>query len=185
MPQNDQISRALLEKMEAWIDQIQRDLPIIMGKTAVDHFRDNFSHGGFVNNGVQTWQDVKRRDPDSPWYGFDYKGEKRTSYKFKRDQKTGKTSKASNQKRLNFSMASTQRLPLNSQRKELYNSIRYAPLEDGVVIISDKPYSFVHNEGGMIKVFGKHPTRVPKRQFIGESKELNEKIRKEIIKILQ
>ncbi|MCL2502659.1 MAG: virion morphogenesis protein [Bacteroidales bacterium] len=185
MSQNNQLSQVILEKMEAWITRVQRDLPIVMGKTAVDHFRENFKLGGFVNNGLQPWQDVKRRDPASPWHGFDYKGEKRTSYKFTRDRSTGKTKRDKDQKRLNFSMAATQRTPLNSQRKELYNSIRYAPLPDGVAIISDKPYSLVHNEGGIIKVFGKHPARLPKRQFIGESKELTEKIRQEIIKLLQ
>ena len=185
MSQNNQLSSTLREKMEAFIKQAQRDLPIIIGKTAVDHFRENFKLGGFVNNGLQKWEDVKRRDPKSPWYGFDYKGEKRTSYKFTRDKSTGKTTKAVDQKRLNFSMAATQRLPLNSQRKELYNCIRYAPTPDGVVIISDKPYSLIHNEGGAIKVFGKHPARLPKRQFIGESKELTDKIKQEITKLLQ
>jgi phage gpG-like protein len=182
MPQNNQLSTLLTEKMEELITQIQHNLPLIMGKTAVDHFRENFSRGGFVNNGLQQWQDVKRRDPKSPWYGFDCKGEKRTSYKFTRDRKTGKTSKAPIQKQLNFSQAATQRTPLNSQRKELYNSIRYTPIDGGVVIISDKPHSAIHNEGGTIKVFGKHPAKLPKRQFIGESKELNEKIVQEIIK---
>lgn len=31
------------------------------GKVAVDHFRDNFRQGGFVNNGLQKWQAPKRQ----------------------------------------------------------------------------------------------------------------------------
>ena len=122
MPQNNELSRLLREKMEDWLQKVQHDLPIIMGKTAVDHFRENFKLGGFMNNGLQKWADVERCKSDSPWYGFDYKGEKRTFYKFTRDRKTGKTSKATksildpttgktkkvaDQKRLNFSRAAT------------------------------------------------------------------------------
>ena len=176
-------SIALKTKLEAWLKQAHSVLPIVIGKTAVDHFRENFTRQGFVNNGLQKWPDVKRRDPRSPWYGFDYKGEKRAEYRFARDRKTGKT-KAAAQK-LNFSAAATKRDVLTSQRKELYNNIRYAPQAGGVAIISDLPYSKVHNEGGTIKVFGKHPARLPKRQFIGESKELSAKITQEILKHLQ
>ena len=177
-------SIALKTKLEAWLKQAHSVLPIVIGKTAVDHFRENFVKQGFVNNGTQKWDNVKRRDPKSPWYGFDYKGEKRTEYRFTRDRKTGKTKAAANQKKLNFSTAATKRDVLTSQRKELYNNIRYAPQAGGVAIISDLPYSKAQNEGGTIKVFGKHPARLPKRQFIGESKELSAKIMQEILKHL-
>jgi phage gpG-like protein len=37
------------------------DAPVIMGKNAVDHFTENFQQEGFVNNGLQKWDEVKRR----------------------------------------------------------------------------------------------------------------------------
>jgi phage gpG-like protein len=42
------------------------------------------------------------------------------------------------------------------------------------------PYSAVHNEGGQAKVFGKYSFTMPKRQFMGESRELNNKIVKQL-----
>ena len=34
----------------------------------------------------------------------------------------------------------------------------------------------MQNDAGMIKVFGKRAVRLPARPFVGESKELNERI---------
>jgi phage gpG-like protein len=39
---------------------INDDLPRHLGKLAVDHFKDNFRKGGFVNNGLKTWKKPKR-----------------------------------------------------------------------------------------------------------------------------
>ncbi|MDR1848325.1 MAG: virion morphogenesis protein, partial [Bacteroidales bacterium] len=47
-------------------------------------------------------------------------------------------------------------------------------------IVSNLPYSAVHNEGGQAKVFGKYSFTMPKRQFMGESRELNNKIVKQL-----
>ena len=123
---------------------------------------------------------MKRRDPKSGWYGFEYKGEKRTSLRLTRDRKTGKTKRAARQKLLNFSSAATIRTPLSSRRMELYNSLRYYCRPNEAIITTDKPYAQVQNEGGPIKVFGKHPARVPARPFMGKSRELDEKVEKEI-----
>lgn len=63
---------------------------------------------------------------------------------------------------------------LLSSRNFLYNSITYKPSPGKVVISSYAPYAAVHNEGlraGRGKGF-----QMPKRQFIGDSKELTEKV---------
>lgn len=159
---------------------IKRDMMIVIGKNAVDMFRENFNREGFLNGGVKKWQDVKRRDPGSKWYGFEYTGERRTYYRLTRNRKTGKTSKAKTQKPLNFSPNATRRKILTSKRMELRNSLRYIAGEGRVSIVSGKRYAKVQNEGGMVKVFGKHPVKLPSRQFMGASKELTEKIKKEI-----
>jgi len=161
------------------VDRSVKDrLPRLIGIEAVNHYKENFRKGGFVNGGITKWADVKRRDKESAWYGFDYKGEKRTSYSFTRDKKTGKTKKSKSQSKLNFSKVATKYEPLLSRRNELMNSLRYEVSGGAVRITSDKPYAEVHNEGGDIKIFGKTVSKVAQRQFVGYSKELDAKIEK-------
>ena len=75
---------------------------------------------------------------------------------------------------------------LLSGRKHLYNSTRHFPDIGEVLIINNVPYAAVHNEG--LKAGRGKGFTMPKRKFIGESKELNEKIEKlietEIRKVL-
>lgn len=164
------------------IRYVEKDLPRIAGKMAVDEFRENFHRQGFRNNGIIRWQDVKRRDKNSPWYGFQYKGEKRTSVRFVRDRKTGKTKRSNTQRKLNYSNAATKRGILIGPGANLMNSITEKERsKDKVVIGSDLPYAAVHNEGGTIKVFGKAVRKLPKRQFLGESWELMDELQKKYL----
>jgi phage gpG-like protein len=161
---------------------IKNDLPRIAGKMAVDEFRENFRRQGFRNNGITPWPDVKRRDKSSPWYGFQYKGEHRTSVRYIRDRKTGKTRRSKTQRKLNFSNAATQRGILIGPGANLMNSITEKERsKDRVVIGSDLPYAAVHNEGGYIKIFGKTIRKLPKRQFLGESRELMDELQKKYL----
>lgn len=159
------------------------NLPRMAGKMAVDEFRENFHRQGFRNNGLHRWADVKRRDPSSPWYGFQYKGERRTSVRFVRDRKTGKTRRSQSQSKLNFSSAATKRGILIGPGSNLMRSVtvRQATAQR-VAIGTDLPYAEVHNEGGYIRVFGKAKVKVPKRQFIGESRELMQAIEKKFLR---
>lgn len=175
-------SEDMQRRMREATELIRRELPRTVGTLAVNHFRDNFRRGGFVNGGLKKWPDVKRRDPESPWYGFEYKGEKRTHYAFKRDRKTGKTHKSDNQKRLNYSASATTRGPMTSKRNNLMGSLRYTSAGRFIRIASDAPYAKVHNEGGDIKVFGRGKATLPARRFIGDSVELNDKVEAEITK---
>lgn len=159
------------------------NLPRMAGKMAVDEFRENFHRQGFRNNGLHRWADVKRRDPSSPWYGFQYKGERRTSVRIVRDRKTGKTRRSLSQSKLNFSSAATKRGILIGPGSNLMRSVtvRQATAQR-VAIGTDLPYAEVHNEGGYIRVFGKAKVKVPKRQFIGESRELMQAIEKKFLR---
>lgn len=160
---------------------ITKDIPRELGVEAVEHFTDNFRKGGFVNNGLQKWKDVKRRDSSSKWYGFEYKGDKRTYYAFTRDKKTGKTRKSEKQKQLNFSPSATKRAVLTSKRNYLMNNFKASPRSQEVEVYNDAPHAEVHNNGGTFKVFGKHNATMPKRQIIGHSAELDAKAEKLII----
>ena len=149
-----------------------------IGNEAVRHFKDNFRQEGFVDNGIHKWKEVKRRDPSSRWYGFEYKGERRADYPVKYGKK-GKRLKST--KQLKFSQAATQRKILTGSSGELQDSLSYkvnsaSGTNVSVSITSDKPYAVVQNEGGPIKVFDKASAILPARPFVGHSKELNVKI---------
>ncbi|MBI9063295.1 MAG: hypothetical protein JEZ14_15040 [Marinilabiliaceae bacterium] len=154
----------------------------IVGTEAVRHYKQSFHDEAFSNNAEkdEPWPDVKRRDSESKWYGFNYTGEKRTSVRIARNR-DGTTRRSKRQKRLNYSSAATTRKILSGPSKELYNSIRYTYARN-VVIRSDKPYAQVHNDGGKIQVFGKGSRRVKQRRFVGPSRVLTNKINKEVTK---
>lgn len=40
---------------------MNKRMPIVTGRIATDHYKDNFRKGGFVNDGVHPWQVSKRR----------------------------------------------------------------------------------------------------------------------------
>lgn len=154
-----------------------------IGNEAVNHFKDNFRLQGFLDGGLQKWKDVKRRDPNSPWYGFDYRGNKSKGKK-----KKGKKGRKS--RNANFSQAATQRPILTGTSMELQRSLAYkvntaSSRQISLAITSDKPYASVQNEGGMIKVFGKHTAVLPARPFVGHSKELDDKIDKIVLDYLK
>ncbi len=46
-----------------------------------------------------------------------------------------------------------------------------------ITIVSDAEYSKIHNEGLYGKAWGKHRFKMPKRQFMGESNNLNKEIK--------
>ena len=161
---------------------IREDLPKIAGKMAEDEFRENFQRQGFRNNGITPWKDVKRRDSKSAWYGFQYKGERRTSIAIRKNKRTGKYARSKKQRKLNFSLAATERRILVGPGSNLMNSIRVREATSSRVVIgSDLPYSEVHNEGGYIRIFGKKKVKLSKRQFIGESRELMNELEQKLL----
>lgn len=165
--------KIIIEKITEDVEVfLKRDLPRIVAKEAVDEFRENFDREGFRNNGVQPWPEVKRRMPNSPWYGFQYKGERRSS---KERKKKGQ------KRKLNYSDKYT-KYPILRVTSNLYRSVTsFEVSPERVEIGSDLPYAQVQNDGGYIKVFGKAKVKLPKRQFIGESKELMDKLERILI----
>lgn len=170
---NEYIAR-LKAKANGMEAAIKRDLVPVMGVIAVNHFKANFRNQSFDG---QTWANVKRRDPQSQWYGFEYKGERRTSVRFTRNRATGKTQRAKKQDKLNFSRAATTRKILTGHTGELGNTITYRPISLGVRVYSPKKYAAVQNNGGTIKVFGRATRTLKARRFIGQSQQLNNKLK--------
>lgn len=119
---------------------INNDSPEIMGKLAVDHFKESFQDEGFTDAAFEKWDEVKRR----------------------LNPKT-KGAKAS-------------RKILTGDTGDLGMSIDYTNAANGeVTIYSDKAYAEAHNKG-TDKAGRNNSTTIPKRQFIGDSEVLNQKI---------
>lgn len=53
---------ALLKAKAAELNDFRhRKLPILAGRTAKDHFQENFRQGGFVDGSLHPWQEAQRR----------------------------------------------------------------------------------------------------------------------------
>jgi len=162
---------------------LKKDAAGIIGTEAVNHFSENFEKQGFEG---KPWKDVKRRNPQSSWYGHrhgananvpaNHPRRKGAKGKYKRRKPAGIT---------HYSPTATKTPVLSSERSELENSLYFKAGSNKVSIKSDKEYAKVHNEGGTVKVYGKHKAKVPARPFIGPSKELNRKIENALTKKLK
>lgn len=164
----------LLKQAEEIEQFINDDAPVIMGKNAVDFFKEGFQKEGFTDETLEKWPEVQRRkNPKRP------------------------------------DRAAASRKILTGDTGDLGMSIQRKNEGNGqVTIVSDKPYSKIHNEGGLINMpartttlafkkkkdgktvfakndkkatyaqkakVGAHVIPIPKRQFIGDSHKLNEK----------
>lgn len=146
-----------MAEMKAYLEG--GDVRELMAGLAIEHFRDSFHREGFVDKVVNPWQEVKRRQPDSPWYGH-----------------SGQTGK--------YSQARTTAPILSGETGHLANAFEYVPTERGVTIRNTATYAAVHQYGLPAKVYGKTPFRMPKRPFMGQSEKLSGEIREEIIRDL-
>lgn len=144
------------EQFKNEIDRLQNEFkdlfdkygPTIAGKTAVSYFKKNFQNEAW---GRVRWREVKRRIPGTAAY------------------------KSASR----HHPARTTREILTGDTGDLARSIEIKTVSNGQVVIwtapsafdSKEPYGRVHNEGlraGRGKGF-----IMPKRQFMGESEELN------------
>lgn len=56
-----EFKQILLQKAAELNDFRHRKLPVLVGRTAKDHFQENFRQGGFVDGSLHPWQEVQRR----------------------------------------------------------------------------------------------------------------------------
>lgn len=157
----DEFKRAISEKIDEIIRYRDEDLPHVVGKEAVDHFKESFMNEGFTDSTVQKWPEVERRKPDSQWYGFSSVNKKA------------------------FSQARATDRILTGETNELRNSIDYFLSPGRVTVGTDKVYAAVHQFGQNAKVFGKTPFKMKARPFIGKSEVLNQAIREKMERDLE
>lgn len=145
-----------------------RPLYVKLANQAQNYFVSSWRKQGW--DGV-SWKEVKRREPDTNAYKYPKKKglQRQTSpilvgagYK-----KRGGT--------------------LRRAVSNMMSTAQYSTF--GVKMIVNLPYAKIHNEGGKGKAFGKHSFTMPKRQFIGQTRELTDKqlklIKTEIDKIFK
>ena len=57
-------------RMDAVRDYLEGEgVKMDIGRIAIEHTEENFRLEGYVDEVLNPWREVKRRDPSSPWYG--------------------------------------------------------------------------------------------------------------------
>lgn len=152
----------------------REDVPDIVGNEAVRHFSQSFVNEGATDKSLKKWDNVKRRDPESEWYGFSLGS---NSAKPERTDKEGKNVKSTSKaKATNFSPTRAQDKILTGDTNDLKNATHYVKKPDRVTIRNDKPYARAHNFGEQSYIFGKKAFNQKARPFIYPSAVLNKAI---------
>ena len=174
---------------------LRREMPVIAGRMAQDHFQNNFRLGGFVNGGLHPWPKSKRLSSGGTGAAGNYGtllSERKVLFK------------------------SIKYIPAD-YRVKISNDVVYAPIHNwGDTVhpaVTDKMRKWAWRQfyksagirknaskktrASRLKEAAANPQaqmwkglaltrkkrlsiRIPQRQFIGESEELNEKIEKKI-----
>lgn len=156
------LSKFLEKKAKEVKRYIDRDAPRIVAKMARDHAKQSFQDEGYTDDSYQKWEEVNRRKEEN--------------------LKKGKRVKIlKNQPR-------DQRRKILTDTGDLARSIQSDVISSELVEIgSDLPYAKPHNEGAD-DAGRNHNVKIPKRQFLGKSKqlekEMTEKFEKDLTKIL-
>lgn len=166
---------AAVKKRLADLERFRReDLPDIIGNEAVRHFNQSFVNEGATDKSLKKWDEVERRKPESPWYGFSLGS---NSAKPERTDKEGKMEKSTSKaKTTNFSPTRAQDKILTGDTNDLKNATHYVKKSDRVTIRNDKPYARAHNFGEQSFIFGRKAFNQKARPFIYLSAVLNEAI---------
>lgn len=132
-------------------------LMLLLGNEAKNHFLKGFrNNGGQTNASKGGWQPRKKQ------YHYEKIGAK-----WKKKSDIGKN--------------------ILVQSGTLRRSITVTRVSNRQAFIGTKgvPYAKIHNEGLMGRAFGKYPFKMPKREFIGRSFELEQKIKRTIERYLK
>lgn len=153
------INKFQLEKAVAQLAKEKRTMPRVIGNLAKRHFRRNFREQGFVDQAKDPWQEVKRRK----------KGTRAWRLAAKEDPG-----------------ARTRRILTGKGSTGLVTTINVQKASFDAIVVGTRgvKYAAIHNEGLEGKAWGKHKFKMPKRQFIGNSKKLEREIESYIVKEL-
>lgn len=164
MPQDKFDLKPILRELK----RRSRKLPKILGVKAKNHFRKSFVDGGFTDNGLEKWLEVKRRQKSSGWYGKEVRKEGDKYKLFKSPA------------------AKTRAILVGKGGGTLKRSVKVIKSGWDHVVVGTRgvKYAEIHNEGLKGKVFGKNEFTMPKRQFIGNSRKLERELERVVIREL-
>jgi phage gpG-like protein len=157
---------------------VASEFPRRAAKIGVDHFKENFRKGGFVNGGLKPWAKAKRQK------NSDGKGA---------DANYGTLLSARNELFNSIVGRATNGMAIISSDKP-YSQIQndggtiqhpggtaYYPKNGKAIFVKNETaarYQSLHLTP--LKRTKPHPITIPQRQYIGESKELNDDLRLEV-----
>lgn len=150
--------RRQAEDLQEFMDNELLDVIEVEG---LNHFEESFDNEGFTDSSLKKWKPRKTTDT---------RGRDITRYRTNRVGKPGELNK--------FGRSNQGRAILtghNTGGNKLRNSLKGNKINGGVEFSSDKEYAQVHNEG---------EGNMPKREFMGPSKKLDQKIIKKVDKSL-
>lgn len=159
-----------INKIAKAIAYMENTAPTIMGVEAVNHFKDSFANQGFTDRSLEKWKEVERRK-EGRWKGFQYGSTVARPGSKKRNPNS----------QTNYSPAAEKRDILTGTTLELMNGIDWQKTATGVKVYATAAYAKIHNQGGPMTIFGSKSSTMPKRQFIGKSEVLRNKLSKMII----
>jgi phage gpG-like protein len=157
----DQFDEDIKRQAQELQEFMSNDLLDIIEVEGLNHFEESFDNEGFTDSSLVKWEKRKTKDK---------KGRDITRY---RTNKVGKKGDLNRYGRKNEGRAIL--TGHNTGGNKLRNSLRASKVSGGVEFKTDKEYAQAHNEG---------EGDMPKRQFIGESKQLDKKIIKKVDKTL-
>lgn len=153
----DQFQRDIERQTRELQEFMEHDLLDIIETEGLNHFEESFDNEGFTDGALKKWEPRKTTDK---------KGKDITRY---RTNKVGKKGNLNSYGRKNEGRAIL--TGHNTGGNKLRNSLKAKQIDSGVEFSSDKEYAQAHNEG---------EGHLPKRQFMGASKELDKKIIKKV-----
>ncbi len=172
----------------------RRKLPVVVGRMAKNHFQDNFRKSGFVNNGLHAWPDVKRRQhgDDAASQNKPLLSGRNFLYGSLKYVPTDFKVKVSNDVIYapvhNWGATLKPTVTPKMRKYAWYRYYKASPKKKGEkgkrkgnLQVSENPEA-AKWKGLALTKKTKLSVKIPQRQFLGQSKELNDTIRAEIDK---
>lgn len=157
---------------------VESEFPRRAAKIAVDHFKDNFRKGGFLNGGLKAWDKAKRqRNSDGKGANANYG----TLLSARNELFNSIVGRAANGQ----AIISTDKVyaKIHNEGGTIHHpgGTAYYPKNGKAIFVKNATadrYESLHLHA--LKRTKPHSITIPKRQFIGESKELNDDLQKEV-----
>ena len=179
MDAND-IEKLVMKAKDDIIKEVNDRLPRKVGVVAVNHFKQNFRDGGWMDNGLHPWKRTRRQDSNSPdaMYG---PLTSRRNHMMRSIQASTSPGQVSIENPVPYAHVHNDgaKIPVTKKMKK-YAWFKFYSLS-GFKKGQKKDNVSPESEGWKgLALTKKSSLTIPRRQFMGDSAELREKINKRI-----